>query len=167
MKIGILSDSHGHVDRLQAAVQTLRAAGVEAIVHCGDVGSRECLSVLADSAVPSYAVAGNMDRDIGALAEAATLYGVGFHERVVTVPLDDGRQLAVLHGHDAGLLQQLVAGGPYAYICRGHTHKAADVRTAGVRVINPGGLHHCRPYTVAVLDTRTDELQFLPVVLEP
>jgi putative phosphoesterase len=167
LKIGILSDSHGHVDRLRAAVQTLRTAGVETIVHCGDVGPVECLSVLAASAVPCYVVAGNMDHDVQALAEAAALHGVCFHERFVAVPLDDGRQLAVLHGHDVIQLNRLLVNGEYAYVCRGHTHKAADVRTGDVRVINPGGLHNCRPYTVAVLDTQTDDLQFLPVSLKP
>ena len=36
MKIGVVSDSHGHVDNLRRAVKAMRAAGVEIIVHLGD-----------------------------------------------------------------------------------------------------------------------------------
>ncbi len=163
MKIGILSDSHGQVKRLQTAVQTLRAAGAQVLVHCGDLGSVECLAVLASAGLPCYAVVGNMDRHVDRLADAAVQQGVGFDRRMVTVALGDGRTLAVTHGHDAGLLRQLVSSGQHAYVCFGHAHKFSDKRSDDVRVINPGALHHAYPYTVAVLDTDTDALEALAV----
>jgi putative phosphoesterase len=56
MKIGLVSDTHGFFDlRL-----TERLAGVEAILHAGDVGSREILETLALIA-PVQAVRGNTD----------------------------------------------------------------------------------------------------------
>ena len=36
MKIGVVSDSHGHVENLRRAVTAMREAGVEIIVHLGD-----------------------------------------------------------------------------------------------------------------------------------
>jgi putative phosphoesterase len=167
LKIGILSDSHGHLERLAAAVAALQTAGAEAIVHCGDVGSLECLEALAVATTPCYVVTGNIDRHyVKALAEAAAGHGLCFHEQVITVPLGDGRTLAAVHGHDEALLKQLVAGGQYAYVCHGHTHKVADTRADHVRIINPGALHNCHPYTVAVLNTDTDALQVIPVTLK-
>ena len=162
MKIGIVSDSHGQAKRLAAAVAALRTAGAEALVHCGDLGSTECLSVLAEAHVPCYAVAGNMDLHIDGLSEAAAARGVCFHPQFVTVPLGDGRTLAATHGN-TGQMRKLVNSGDYAYVCCGHTHKAADIRDGDVRVINPGALYHCRPYTVALLDTVTDELHLLTI----
>ena len=36
MKIGVVSDSHGHVDNLRRTVKTMNEAGIEVIVHLGD-----------------------------------------------------------------------------------------------------------------------------------
>lgn len=163
MKIGILSDSHGQLKRLEAALEALRAAGVDVLVHCGDHGSVECLAALGACGLPCYTVAGNMDRHVDALADAAAAAGVCFDRRVVTVPLGDGRTLAAAHGSDAALLRELVSSGQHAYVCCGHAHKFSDQRAGPVRVINPGALHHCRPYTVAVLDTDTDGLRALTI----
>ena len=56
MKIGIVADTHGFFDpRL-----TELLAGVEAILHAGDVGTREILDTLALMA-PVRAVRGNTD----------------------------------------------------------------------------------------------------------
>ena len=56
MKIGLVSDTHGYFDpRL-----TERLVGVDAIVHAGDVGTREILETLALIA-PVFAVRGNTD----------------------------------------------------------------------------------------------------------
>lgn len=161
MKIGILSDSHGQLQRLRAAVEALRAAGAEVLVHCGDVGSAECLAALAAAGLPCYAVIGNMDLHLNGLADLAAGCGVYLDARMVTVPLGDGRTLAATHGNDGRLLRQLVAGGAHAYVCHGHTHKLSDARQGAVRVINPGALHHARSHTAVLLDTSTDELKVL------
>jgi putative phosphoesterase len=56
MKIGVVSDTHGYFDsRLQQVF-----AGVELILHAGDVGSQEILDQLAVVA-PVRAVRGNID----------------------------------------------------------------------------------------------------------
>ena len=56
MKIGLVSDTHGFFDpRL-----TELLAGVEVILHAGDVGTREIAETLALIA-PVYAVRGNTD----------------------------------------------------------------------------------------------------------
>jgi putative phosphoesterase len=56
MKIGVLADTHGYFDlRLPDCL-----AGVEAILHTGDVGSPEVLDALGRIA-PVHAIRGNMD----------------------------------------------------------------------------------------------------------
>lgn len=56
MKIGVVSDTHGHFDpRLPELL-----AGVEAILHAGDVGSEDVLEQLGQIA-KVYAVRGNVD----------------------------------------------------------------------------------------------------------
>jgi len=166
MKIGLLSDSHGHTKRLRAAVEALVDLGAEAIVHCGDILGADDVKVLGDPGVPAYLVCGNMDRRPRRLAGAASECGVAFSRRFVAVPLGNGRYLAALHGDDTTLLDELVAGGQFPYVCRGHTHRAADERHGNVRVICPGALRHPkhpgRP-SAAVLDTAEDALTFIKV----
>ena len=161
MKIGIVSDSHGKADRLGRAVETLIARGAEAVVHCGDIGGEECIDVLGGAGVAAYAVAGNMDRRLDALAARARQTGVHFSLDTVLVDLGDGSHLAATHGNDAAALRQLLADGRLRYLCHGHTHTPRDERSGSVRVINPGALYHARPLTVALLDTDTDTLEHI------
>ena len=39
MKIGIISDSHDHVDNIRRAVSVFREASVELVIHAGDIVS--------------------------------------------------------------------------------------------------------------------------------
>jgi uncharacterized protein len=166
MRIGILSDTHGRKDRLQRALELLSERGAEAMVHCGDIGSVECLGVLAGADAPTYAVAGNTDRHVERLSKEATRSGVSFHWEVVEVPLGDSRFLVATHGHDEEILAELVQGEQFPYVCHGHTHRFEDERVGSVRVICPGALRHPRHPrhpTVALLDTETDVLERIDV----
>jgi len=166
MKIGIVSDSHGMARRLRAALGILTSGGVDAIVHCGDIGSIRCLELLGAVGVPIYAVAGNMDRHIERLESAAAERNVTFSWEVVEVPIGGDRFLVAAHGHDERILGGLLAGQQFPYVCHGHTHCTRDERIGKVRLINPGAL--CRPRspggpTAAILDTDKDELEIVKV----
>ena len=166
MKVGIVSDSHGRESRLAAALEVLVARGAEVVVHCGDIGSVECVWCLGAAGVPAYAVAGNMDRHADVLAAAAVQCGVNFSEAAVEVPLGDGSYLAATHGADQDLLAELTCGGQFPYVCHGHTHRARSERIGGTRVINPGALAHGRKPrrpTAALLDTDTDTVEHIRV----
>ena len=166
MKIGIVSDSHGGASRLRAALEVLVGLGAEAVVHCGDVGSAECVEVLGAAGVPTYLVLGNMDRRQAKLAAAAKKCGVALEWQAVQVPIGKGRHLAATHGHDEQVLGELVIGGQFPYVCHGHTHRVRDERLADTRVINPGALRHPKDPkhpAAAILDTETDTLRHIAV----
>ncbi len=67
MKIGLLSDTHGHLARSHAAIQCLLEQEVECLIHGGDIGSEQILIELAADChadqIPVYAVTGNVDLD--------------------------------------------------------------------------------------------------------
>lgn len=163
MKIGLVSDSHGDGARLARALAMLIEHGAEAIVHCGDIGSDECIRLLGAVGVPAWAVAGNMDRHLPHLARTAAGVGVQFHEQTVELPLSDGRFLIATHGNDERLMGELAAGRQFAYFCHGHTHRRRDQRLGNMRIINPGALHRAHPHSAALLNTETDELNFYEV----
>ena len=162
MKIGIVSDSHGNVRRLQAALDAFAGRGAQAVVHCGDVGGVKCLHALADSGLKSYVVAGNTDRRADRLEQTARRLNIRFAWEVIEVPIAGGEYLVATHGSDAKILGELIAGRQFPYVCRGHTHRASDERHGPVRVINPGALHHPkhpRCPTAALLNTETGALE--------
>jgi hypothetical protein len=166
VNIGIISDTHGNASRLHRAIGRLTDRGIAALVHCGDIGSRECFNLLAGAGVAAYLVAGNMDRAMGDLSTAARQTGVTFAADFVGIPIGNGEHLAATHGHLLHLLSELIDGGQFAYVAHGHSHRRRDDRVGRVRVVNPGALHRPRGGEqpgCAWLDTTTDELQFLPI----
>ena len=121
--IGLISDTHGMV---RASVHAA-LAGVELILHAGDVGGDEILDEL-ELIAPVLAVYGNTDGPGNRrLAESVerTIGGVRVH---------------VSHGHELGsptpakLLERYTAD----VIVYGHTHKQLVVRAGGRLVVNPG-----------------------------
>ena len=160
MKIGILSDTHDQVERTSLAVSSLIRAGAEALVHCGDITCRDV--VLECGGLPSIYVFGNNDFDHDELRRAILEVGGVCLGRGGTVELD-GRQVAVTHGDLDREVRRLAGANP-DYLLFGHTHTASDERKGATRWINPGALYRANPKSVAVLDLRTDLLEFLTIV---
>jgi len=121
--IGLVSDTHGLVraDIFDAL------AGVELILHAGDVGGFDVLVVLATIA-PVEAVAGNTD-PAGSPGLSESL------ERVI-----DGIRIHVSHGHEVGrpTPERLLARYPHDVVVYGHTHRQLITRAEGRLAINPG-----------------------------
>ena len=166
-RIGLLSDSHGRAATTRLGVQALVAEGVDLLIHLGDVGSVEVIDELlvqnpaTNQPLPARLVFGNSDWDIGPLGEYARSLGLQVDHPVGQIDLNPGK-LIFCHGHEHLAMAQALAEEP-AYLCHGHTHQATDTRSGPTRVINPGALCRAHRYTVAVLDTETDDLKFLTV----
>ncbi|MGD9646707.1 MAG: metallophosphoesterase family protein, partial [Pirellulales bacterium] len=69
MLLGVISDTHGHASLAREAVRMLQALEVEAVVHCGDIGSAEVMQLFSPR--PSHFVFGNCDESRHTLAAAA------------------------------------------------------------------------------------------------
>lgn len=160
MRIGILSDTHDQLDRTLAAVEILRTAGADVLVHCGDL--IETPIVAACATLPLYFVFGNNDCDMvpflrqAAIDAGATCLGWGGSFELA------GKRVGVVHGHLTSDLRRVLNDHP-DYLLSGHSHLAHDIREGSVRKINPGALYRAREFSVALLDLKTDVLQFLPV----
>ncbi len=160
MKIGIVSDTHNHFDRTQAAMDIFRVHGVEAVFHCGDLATSEIL--VACSVLPCYFVFGNHDADeVPYLTRTAQDVGATCLAWGGEVELA-GRRIAMTHGHLRSDLQPLLAAQP-EFLLTGHSHTPGDWMEGPTRRINPGALFRASKFTVATLDLRTDELQFLSI----
>jgi uncharacterized protein len=125
MKIGLISDTHG---RLRPEVFQ-RLAGVELILHAGDVGPVDILVEL-EAIAPVHAVIGNTD--MLSLKPRA-------HDEL-SLELE-GYRVVVVHGHLFGspTPRLLHASYPAAdIIVYGHTHRQRVDWIGECLVVNPG-----------------------------
>lgn len=136
MRIGLISDTHGLLR--PEALQAL--AGVEHIIHAGDIGAAEIIESLRNIA-PVDAVRGNNDK--GPWANefpprlALEFGGVGIHV------LHDVKELDV----------DPVAAG-FRVVIAGHSHKPRVTERDGVLFVNPGSAGQRRfslPVTIGYL----------------
>jgi hypothetical protein len=121
--VGLIADTHG---LMRPEIERV-FAGVDLIVHAGDVGGPHVLAALAAIA-PVEAVYGNVDdAQNPALAR----------ERVVPVA---GLTLHVSHGHECGSPTPELLFARYAadVLVFGHTHRPLVARQGERLAVNPG-----------------------------
>lgn len=151
MLLGVISDTHGHVQNARAGVGMLESFGVEAVLHCGDVGSNAIVPLLAPW--PTHFVYGNVDhgRELQLAIEEA---GQTCHGRFGSFELG-GVKIALLHGDDEKLLKTVIAAGEHGLVCHGHTHVPRNERIGPTLVLNPGALYRANPHTIAIVNLKT------------
>lgn len=120
--IGLISDTHG---LLRPDVHDA-LAGVELILHAGDVGGEDILHELRAIA-PTFAVRGNTDPPAPWL-ETEIVREIG------------GLTIHVSHGHEVGrpTPERLLARYTQDILVYGHTHKQHLLQWEGRTVVNPG-----------------------------
>jgi putative phosphoesterase len=158
MLLALLSDTHDSVANTLAALDLLGPHRPGAYLHAGDLVAVDML--IHFSGLPFHFVFGNNEYDHAGLRSRAKALDLFCHGQLADLTFE-GKRLAMLHGHDAGLFQKLIASGQYDYIVHGHTHVRRDERVGKTRVINPGALQRARSKSVALLDPAADALTFL------
>jgi uncharacterized protein len=143
-RIGIISDTHG----LLRPDAERCLAGVDHIVHAGDIGRPDIIAALRRIA-PVTAIRGNVDT--GAWA--------GEYPETETVRLA-GRAIFVVH--DLKALR--ISPGPLGIdvVVSGHSHVPKVETLGGVLYLNPGSAGRRRfrlPITLATLDITPDGLR--------
>lgn len=160
MKIGILSDTHGNLTVGGKVAALFREYKVEAVFHCGDIGSFEVLEKLCELNVPVHAVFGNVDQFSNDWNYAPRPKGLQLHGRFGDITLANKR-IALLHSDDRKARDRAMLSGKYDYVLTGHTHEFHDHLIGKTRCINPGTAGRGAPNTCAVLDLETGELEKL------
>jgi putative phosphoesterase len=157
--IGVLSDSHGQVERTRAAVRSLIDGGAAMLVHLGDIETDDVIDELAGHEVAI--VFGNCDDDISSLTRYAERLNISVRHPMGELTID-GKRIAFTHGHLLECVKQALAQQA-DYLLLGHTHEVRDERIGRTRVINPGALHRAARYTAALLDPGADSLRIVDI----
>lgn len=150
--LGVISDTHGLLR--PAAVRGL--AGVDRIIHAGDVGAPEILKELAGLA-PLTAVRGNVDRGYWA-------------DRLPRTAVVEAGGVRIYVLHDAAQLDLDPQAAGFAAVITGHTHRAALRERDGVLYFNPGSAGPRRfslPITMGRLVVEGGRVRGELVALEP
>ncbi|HEY6735412.1 MAG TPA: metallophosphoesterase family protein [Roseiarcus sp.] len=136
-KIGIISDTHG----LLRPEAERRLAGVDHIIHGGDIGRPEIIDALRRIA-PVTAIRGNVD-----IGDWAVTYP---ETKLVRLA---GRSIYVLH--DLKTLQIDPIAHGIDVVVSGHSHVPKIDTASGVLYLNPGSAGRRRftlPVTLATID---------------
>jgi len=141
MRVGVVSDTHGLL-----RPEVLPAlAGVERILHLGDVGDPAILKSLAAIA-PVTAIRGNVDR-----------HGPCSRLPETDVLLLENHYIYMLH--DVQTLHLDPAAAKFAAVLYGHSHKPHITHRKGVLYFNPGSCGPRRfelPVTIGLLTLEKD-----------
>jgi putative phosphoesterase len=144
MRIGVISDTHG----LLRPEAIERLAGVDHIMHAGDIGGPNVIAQLRKLA-PTTAIRGNVDRGEWAARYPDTeLVQLG------------GRWIYLLHNVQELDLDPVAAG--IDVVVSGHSHRPKIETVGGVLYLNPGSAGPRRftlPIALATLDIAADALR--------
>jgi putative phosphoesterase len=149
MRVGIVSDTHGHVELARPAVRMFEGLEVDHVLHCGDIGSTEIVELFEQW--PTDYVFGNCDTDQKALEAAIESAGQTCHGEFGEFELE-GVSFALVHSHEPRRFAAAVGSGRYQVVCYGHTHVASIEHTGDTLVINPGAIYRAKPHSVALLE---------------
>jgi uncharacterized protein len=147
-RIGLISDTHG----LLRPEVTRALAGVEHIIHAGDVGDPNILTTL-EAIAPVTAVRGNVD----------------FTTQFSNLPINNTLEIGHISIYVTHIIESLdidpKAGGFQAVIF-GHSHRPEVKEKNGVFYINPGSIGPRRfnlPISMAYLHINGTQLRVEPI----
>ena len=158
MKIGIISDTHDHLEHIKQAVAYFKRENISLIIHAGDYCSP--FSVLPFEGLKMIGVFGNNDGDHFRLIAAFNKIGANMEAEFCEFE-QDGISIAVYHGTHPAIKEALLKSGNYDLVVTGHTHEKEIKTVNGALSVNPGTAHGFDgEATVAVYDTLTKKAEF-------
>ncbi len=159
MKIGIMSDSHDHIEHIKKSVRIFKERGAAYVLHLGDYISPN--AVRACRGIKLVGIFGNNDGDefriVTAFQNIEGEIKGDFHE------FEEGNlKIACYHGAELQIKDALVESGRYHVVVYGHTHKPENKIVRKTLVLNPGTVHGFGgEATIMIFDTETKEAEFI------
>ncbi|MBY8983287.1 MAG: metallophosphoesterase [Candidatus Lokiarchaeota archaeon] len=168
MKIGVISDTHDHMENITKAVKIFNERNIDVLIHCGDYVSAFTFRVF-DDLNPNiknnfYGVYGNNDGDKlflhQILGQICHLVGMELISEF------DGIRVYATHMPNKETVDSIAKSGNFEIILFGHTHSSViEKYDNGVLVVNPG---ECCGYlsgkaTIAIIDTHIIDAEIIEI----
>ena len=138
MRIGIVGDTHNQLTNVDRIVGLFAEAGVERIVHTGDITQPTVLERFARLERPVVGVYGNNDdptRDV--LADHASHFGMDLVDPPRVLEWAE-RRILVIHDPEAHPPPGTIVRDGLDLVLHGHTHRHRHEWQDGTLFFNPG-----------------------------
>lgn len=136
MKIGLMADTHDRIDAVEHAITFFNEAGVEHVLHAGDLVSPFVAPKFSKLKAKLHYVWGNNEGDREFITVKFGELGVKPLGNFASLELGE-KKIALLHGTHEEIVDALVRSGAFDVIVRGHTHRAG-ISGRKPLLINPG-----------------------------
>lgn len=172
MKIGIISDTHDHMNNIKKFVDIfIDDEKIDLLIHCGDIVApfmnipfKRIIEETDIRLRRMYVVYGNNDGErsglrtiFGAQGSKIEMKGDFFETEI------SGKKIIVFHHLDESIVEALALSGKYDIILKGHTHQKREERIGKCLVLNPG--EACGYLTgessAAIIDMDTMKVKFI------
>jgi len=168
LKIGVISDTHDHMDNISKAVSILNQRNVDALIHCGDYVSpftfRAFDNLNEKIKANFYGIWGNNDGDRVFLKEnlgqICNLVGLELISEF------DGKKVFAAHMPNEEIVDSIAKSGNFDIVLFGHTHSIMNkLYDNGVLVVNPGEAcgYLSDKATFAIVDTNKMEAEIIEI----
>lgn len=160
MIIGVMSDSHDNIWKLESAISHLADADV--ILHCGDIISPFMIVRLihGTNGKPVHVIWGNNDGDKRLLNEvAARADNIHLHGDYAFLELEN---FHVAINHYPEISRAIADSSKFNLVCYGHDHTANMEWIGDTLLLNPGELMGMNGRSsIALLDSNSMKVEFV------
>lgn len=132
MLLGVVSDTHNNLTNVERIVDIFNRAGVDRVVHTGDITQAKTLAVLARLAAPLCGVFGNNDLERDDLDVACRHHGFDFADGARRFDWNE-RRIVVVHDPI-----DIPSAENADVVLHGHNHRTVNERRDGTLWFNPG-----------------------------
>jgi putative phosphoesterase len=158
MLIGIISDTHDHVQHIKKAVKIFKEREVKLVLHAGDYCSP--FTIPEFKGLNLKGIFGNNDGDKYLLMSKFDEIGAELAGDFLKLEVD-GLSIALYHGTYQDITSSLIESGRYDVVITGHTHEMVHKQFRDTIAINPGTANGFDgKASIAFLDTETKEVEF-------
>ncbi len=166
--VGVISDTHDNLSNTRKAVKIFVDAGVDIVLHLGDIVAPFTLMALAHGleGIRVVGVYGNNCGEKLGLQRVAQGLGIELYEPPHELVIG-GKRILMVHGYGSpdmtkSIVYSLARGGEWDIILYGHTHARDRLFVNGRLVLNPGeAAGVLEKPSIALLDVESLDARFI------
>ena len=159
MQIGLVSDTHDHINHVTLAVKLFKEHKVEQVIHAGDYVSPP--SVKCFQGLNLFGILGNNDGEVRGLLKMFQSIGGTLKGDFANLELDK-LNFGVYHGTEPAITKSLIQSQNYDVLVTGHTHQCMERQEGKTLILNPGSVHGFgQQGSAMIFDTSKKEITIL------